>query len=336
MFPPLPFEKLNETDIREEVIAPLLRRLGYQSGATNNIIREQSLRYPHLFLGRKDPKKDPELRGKADYILEVGGRLRWVIEAKSPEVAIDVEAIEQGWTYSNHPEVRAVYFVISTGRRLSVFRTTDGPNAGPVLSLAYEELDTKFQVLANVLSPEAIARDFPSLEVDVGLPIARGLRSLARITNGVIRYERNSLNSAPLNELQVGITFGAIERDENGKLVAFLKTAVPIRSLQELNERLGLSQFEMVSDDTQLSEDCDRPTVLRYENTIVLPEGEEVLDISTWRKLRLLKNITCDVSATAKGCCRAGAFAGQFVSLLWYREFGLNVSLEGSFEVHLA
>ncbi len=149
MFPALPFEKLNEADIREEVIAPLLRLLGYQSGTANNIIREQSLRYPRLFLGRKDPKKDPELRGKADYILEVGGRLRWVVEAKSPEVAIDIDAIEQAWTYSNHPEVRAIYFAVSNGRRITVFRTADGPNAGPVLSLAYEELDAKFHVLAK-------------------------------------------------------------------------------------------------------------------------------------------------------------------------------------------
>ena len=155
-------------------------------------------------------------------------------------------------------------------------------------------MDTKFQVLANVFSPEAITRDFPSLDVDIGVPIARGLRSLARVTNGVIRYERNSLNFAPLNELQVGITFGAVERDENGTLVAFLKTTGPSRSPQELNERLGLARFEMVSDDAQLSEDFNQPTVLRYENTIVLPQGEEVLDISKWRKLRLLQNITCD------------------------------------------
>ncbi len=159
---------------------------------------------------------------------------------------------------------------------------------------------------------------------------------MARITNGVIRYERNSLNFAPLNELQIGITFGALERDEDGKLVAFLKTAGPSRSLQELNERLGLAQFEMVSDDPQLSEDPDRPTVMRYENTIILPQGEEVLDISTWRKLRLLKNITCDVTAAAEGCYKRGTFFGQFVSHLRYREFGQSISLEGSFEVHLA
>jgi len=336
VFAALPFEKLNEADIREEVIAPLLRKLGYQSGAENNIIREQSLRYPRHFLGRKSPKKDPELRGRADYILEVKGRLRWVVEAKSPEVDIDLEVIEQVWTYSNHPEVRAIYFAISNGRRTVVFRTVDGPGACPILSLAYEQLDAEFQVLANLLSPEAIERDFAGIEVDVGVPIAPGLRSVARITNGVMNYERNSLNFRPLNELQVAITFGAMERNEDGKIVAFVKTSGPTRSLQELNERLGLAQFEMVSDDTQLSVSPDSPTVLRYANTITIPAGEEVLDISTWRKLKLSKNITCDISSAAAGYYKLGRFSGEFLSHLRYRELGVDLSLEGSFEVHLA
>jgi hypothetical protein len=38
---PVPrFEEFNETDVREEIIASLLRALGYCSGTDNNIIRE--------------------------------------------------------------------------------------------------------------------------------------------------------------------------------------------------------------------------------------------------------------------------------------------------------
>ena len=336
MFTPLPFEKLNETDVREEVIAPLLCRLGYKTGGENNIIREQSLRYPRISLGRKDPKKDPELRGKADYILEVGGRLRWVIEAKAPEVAIDVDAIEQAWTYANHPEIRAIYFVLCNGRTLWVFRTAHGPDAEALLSLIYEEFDTSFQLLTNSLSPEALVRDFPSVEVDVGLPIAPGLRSLARITNGVIRYEHNSLNLVLLNELQVGITYGAVERGETGKLIAFLKTLVPSRSLQQLNERLGLAQFEMISEDTELSTDFHDPTVFCYRNTIILPVGEEILDLTTWRRIKVPMNITCDVTAKAQGVYRERLFSGAFESFTRYHQFDLDLTLSGSFEVHLA
>lgn len=168
---PLPFENLNESDIREEILAPLIRQLGYRSGTSNNVIREQSLRYPMQFLGRKDPQKDPALRGKADYILEVQQRVRWVIEAKAPEVPVGLDEIEQAWTYASHPEVRAVFFLLCNGRVLLVYRTVHGPEAPPVLSLTYEQLEQDFQVLWNLLSPEALLRDFPDVQIDVGVPI---------------------------------------------------------------------------------------------------------------------------------------------------------------------
>lgn len=333
---PLPFESLNETDIREEVLAPLIRSLGYRSGTPNNVIREQSLRYPMLSLGRKDAKKDPALRGKADYILEVQQRVRWVIEAKAPEVSFGVDDIEQAWTYANHPEVRAVYFALCNGRVLLVYRTVHGPEAPPVLSLTYEQLESDLQVLSNLLCPDALLRDFPDVEIDVGVPIAPGLRSIARITNGLIRYEANSLGSAVLSELQNGIREGAIERDSNGTLVAFLKTGGPSRSLQELNERLGLSTFEMTSPDTQLSCDPSRPTSFTYAHRVILPAGEKVLDLNTWKHIQLPRNITCNVRSEASGVFENRTFSGRFMTDMHYVEAGMTVNMSGSFEVHLA
>src|SRR5690606_15162772 len=122
----LNFKNFNETDVREEVLAPLIRMLGYRSGSKDNVVREQSLRYPRAFLGRKNTKKDPILRGKADYILEVGSTVRWVIEAKSPDVEIDFDSVEQAYTYANHPEIRAVYFALCNGKRFVVFQTNLG------------------------------------------------------------------------------------------------------------------------------------------------------------------------------------------------------------------
>jgi hypothetical protein len=89
----------------------LLRYLGYRSGTSANVIREQSLslRYPKASLGRKNPKKDPELRGRADYICKIDDSVQWIIEAK-PAQDITINDIEQAYTYANHPEVRAVYF----------------------------------------------------------------------------------------------------------------------------------------------------------------------------------------------------------------------------------
>jgi hypothetical protein len=336
LFAPLPFDRLNETDIREEVIAPLLRQLGYRAGSENNVIREQSLRYPKISLGLKKPKKDPELRGKADYILEVNGRLRWMIEAKAPEVAIDIDAVEQAYTYANHPEIRAIYFALCNGRTLSVFRTNEGPNAAAILSLPYEQFDRKFQTLINLLSPEALALNFANAEIDGGRPLAPGLRSVARITNGIIRYEHNGLDLPLLNQFQVWIKHGAVEREETtGKLIAFLKTEVGTRSLQELNERLGVADFEMLSEETELSTDSAHPTVFWYRGTVTLPAGEEIFNLATWQHMKLLQNVTSDIISKGQGVYRDRSFSGAFESVTRYREFGQSLTLAGSFNIHL-
>jgi len=62
-FPHLEFEKLNEAE-----------HLGYRSGTQYDIIYERLLRYPRASLGRKNPERDPPLRGQADYMLEINGR----------------------------------------------------------------------------------------------------------------------------------------------------------------------------------------------------------------------------------------------------------------------
>jgi Type I restriction enzyme R protein N terminus (HSDR_N) len=331
---PIPFATLNETDVREEIIAPLLRKLGYRSGTRNNIIREQSLRYGRLSLGRKDPKKDPELRGKADYILEVDKRLRWVIEAKAPDAVLNNDEVEQAWTYANHPEVRAIYFALCNGRTFVVYRTVHSPEARPILSVVYERFDQDFHLVDGILGRDALLRDFPSTELDVGLPIAPGLRSIARITGGVVRYEKNSLNSPVLSELQAVVEEGAVERNETGGLIAFLRARVPIRSLQEVNERLGLSTFEMSTIDNQLSLDSSTPTVLIYENTITLPEGEKLLDMSKWQQIALPMNIQCHVRAEARGSFQNGLFSGSFETKI--ESSLISVGMSGLFEVHLA
>lgn len=336
MFEPLDFTSFNEMDVREEILAPLIRVLGYRSGTENEVIREQSLRYPRAFIGRKKPNTDPVLRGKADYILEAGGKVRWVIEAKSPDAGIDVDAIEQAFTYANHPEVRAVYFVLSNGKDFAIFQTNQGPEQYPVMEFEYEELNERLPQLRNLLGPEALLRDYPSIVPDLGNPLGLGLRSLVRIANGLIRYEHNSLGNPVLNELQTGITEGAVERDESGHMVAFLKTHGPSQSLQELNERLGLSSFEMISPDEQISIDREKPTIFLYDNTLILPQGEKILDMNTWSHIELSINISCHVVACAKGVLEGNKFSGRFTTEMNYIEAKMMIEMAGSFEIYLA
>src|SRR5687768_3447727 len=71
-------EGMNETDVRETIVRPFIHALGYAYGTPNHIRTEYPLRYGKTFLGRKNPSKDPDLRGRADYICEVVSHGRWV------------------------------------------------------------------------------------------------------------------------------------------------------------------------------------------------------------------------------------------------------------------
>src|SRR5215475_14693399 len=148
-FPTFDFAQLGEPDVREEIIAPLLNHLGYRAGTDWNIIREQSLRYPRVYIGTKKTAKDPLLRGEADYICDVEKKVRWVVEAKSPNVELGPDQIEQAYSYANHPEIRAVYFCVTNGQKFEVYQTNYGPEATPLLSLKYEELNQSIQIIEN-------------------------------------------------------------------------------------------------------------------------------------------------------------------------------------------
>lgn len=335
-FEPLDFDQLNETDVREEILAPLLRELGYRAGTNNNIIREQSLRYPRSHLGRKEPRKDPELRGKADYIAQADRKIRWTIEAKSPTTGITTDEIEQAYTYANHPEVRAVYFCICNGRELRIYQTNRGPDADPLLVLPYEELNRSFQVVENLLSPASLLRDHPDQELDFGRPIGPGLRSIVRITGGHITYIENSLNLPQLRGLTVTITTGAVERSETGQLIAFLRTQSPFVSFQKLNERLGLSHFEVVSEDDVVSTDPTRPTEFSSVQEVIIPAGEKILDLQTWQEVQLTGNLPCRTYTLAKGILVQQDFVGDFYVEITYVELKATIEIVGKFEIHLA
>jgi hypothetical protein len=117
------FDTMNETDVREILVRPLLDQLGYRHGTEAAIITEKTLRYEKAFLGRKNPKKDPLLVGRADYICEVNSYGRWVVEVKSPTDALAQDVVEQAHTYASHPEVAATFLLVTNGRTFRLYET---------------------------------------------------------------------------------------------------------------------------------------------------------------------------------------------------------------------
>lgn len=337
-FEPIDFQQLNESDIREEVIAPLLRRLGYRSGTMNNVIREQplSLRYPKAFLGTKDPSKDPLLRGKADYICEVEGPIRWVIEAKQPNAEISVDDIEQTYTYANHPEIRAAIFCVCNGRELRVYQTNLGPDAQPLFVIPYIEFDQRFDEIENLLSPAAVRREFPMHVVDAGKPLGPGLRSIVRVTGGYIEYAENSMNLRTIKNMLLAITGGSVERNEHGHMVASVRTLSSFASLQRLNEKIGMEGIEAVSTDSLISTDADHPTRFVSERRVIFPKGEKLLNLTTWREEIIPVNIICNTQTISEGFLKSNVFSGKFSLRIKLSIAPRPIDASGIFEIYVA
>ena len=72
--------EFKEDSVRENIIAPLLRGIGWSSSGTNKIIRSRSLTHPYVMFGSQKRK----LTVIPDYLLTVNGKPCFVLDAKSP------------------------------------------------------------------------------------------------------------------------------------------------------------------------------------------------------------------------------------------------------------
>jgi Type I restriction enzyme R protein N terminus (HSDR_N) len=334
-FPKLNFDLLNEADIREEIIAPLLKHLGYGSSTPNNIIREQYLTYQKLSLGKRK-SSDPPLRGYADYICEAGGLVRWVIEAKPPGETLGKLALEQAWSYANHPEIHAVYFVVTNGREFKLFQTNRGPKVEALFECTYEQLEERLNALDSLLAPDAILKAHPTQLIDTGVPLGPGLRSLVRITSGGVRLIKCSPHIEALLQLQLRFQNGSIEGTDDGTLVTNLDIEFPIAAIQAINEEVGLNHMRLNTTSTLLSIDPQHPTVFESTRSILLQCGQMVLNVMNWTNVVIPENINSVIRTRATGHLVGVTFMGKYSANIFYKEVNTTVELEGEFKMQLA
>jgi len=307
------FVAMNETDVREEVIAPLIKKLGYRTGTEHNVIRELGLAYSRVQLGR-EKATDPPVRGKADYVLEAGGRVRWVIEAKAPSAPLDAAVEAQAWSYANHPQVRAVYFLVTNGRHFRLYATNRGPDAPAILEFAYEEIAQRIGAIAGILSPAAMLRDHPDVVIDEGEPLGPGLRSTVRISSGRLKVEWVEPKVAPVDLMTTNIVDGTATRRPGGGIAVTYRTEVGVTPLQTFNEQIGLNLVELATDDNALSTDPERPSVFRASPKFIVPKGTPSLDINTWKEGEAFSDFTVDIAIEASGHLAGQDFIGKFSS----------------------
>jgi DNA modification methylase len=140
-----------EDSVREVLILPILKALGYKTKGPNRIIRSRTLKHPFVKIG----SQEREIKITPDYLLEAHGRSLWVLDAKGPnEVITSGGHTEQVYSYAIHPEIRANYFALCNGREFVVFPVNQ---ATPVLHFHLQDIESYWPKLVELLGPIAAA-----------------------------------------------------------------------------------------------------------------------------------------------------------------------------------
>lgn len=151
------FEALNsrsfkEDSVREELVLPLLKQLGYKASGSARINRSRKLEHPFVVIGSKKHK----IQIYPDYTLEVDGEPAFVLDAKAPGEDIHRgQNVEQAFSYAIHPDVRTSLYALCNGHELIVFHISQ--NAA-VLSVALSEIDKKWDAIVALVGPNAFRK----------------------------------------------------------------------------------------------------------------------------------------------------------------------------------
>jgi hypothetical protein len=276
-FSRLRVDAMNEADVRETIVRPLIDALGYTNGGDAYVRSERTLRYDRAFLGRQNAKKDPSLVGRADYECGITAFGRWIVEVKTPAEDLTIEDAQQAHTYAAHPEIAAELYLLTNGRSFKLYQTSFPDK--PVTEWALEDTAARFDIIENILGPESLRKRATRRAPDVDKPLGKGLPSRMRFVGGAVTYSeyRSPIQSvaAATTTLFQGhrstITNGGLRRDERGLLTADIQLAAYFADLDLLNRAFGMDRFTFDSADEYVSTNSEAPTVFQNFASAFIP-----------------------------------------------------------------
>src|SRR5438045_143853 len=96
-----------EDAVREDVVSPLLKELGYKPSGDIRMIRTPALTHPFVYIGTMQR----QINIYPDYILQINGTTVFTLDAKAPnEDIIKGKNVEQAYSYAIHKDVRTFYY----------------------------------------------------------------------------------------------------------------------------------------------------------------------------------------------------------------------------------
>jgi hypothetical protein len=161
-------KEFKEDSVREELVAPIIKRLGYSLTGDSRVVRSRCLVHPYVAIGSQRRK----VSIVPDYLFLSEGKPFWVLDAKAPtEEILNSTHVEQAYSYAIHPEVRAELFALCNGHRFVLFSVRQFE---PVLDFELRHIDSNWERLFRILNPEIKAHpDSVEYHPDFGMHLRR-------------------------------------------------------------------------------------------------------------------------------------------------------------------
>ncbi|XOQ12195.1 MAG: HSDR-N-2 domain-containing protein [Serratia liquefaciens] len=173
MFDSFDFSILDDPDfkedsVREELIVPFIKSLGYKLTGDSKIVRSKSLVHPYVSIGSKQRK----VSITPDYVFYSDDKPYWILDAKAPNEKIEKSKhVEQAYSYAIHPEIRAEFYALCNGREFALYEVR---KFEPIILFKLEEISAHWDSLYRILNPNIKAN--PALldyNPDYGLFVKR-------------------------------------------------------------------------------------------------------------------------------------------------------------------
>ncbi len=160
--------EFKEDSVREEIVLPIIKGLGYSANKPNQIIRSRKLLHPFVSIG----SKRKEVFIIPDYLFEIDGKPAWILDAKAPtESIIKSIHVEQAYSYAIHSEVRVKYFALCNGKEFALYNIEE---FDPILYFPTKAIPLYWDNLGQFLQPQNVLKESSFVYAkDLGLHLKR-------------------------------------------------------------------------------------------------------------------------------------------------------------------
>lgn len=226
--------EFKEDSVREELILPIVKGLGYGASKPYQIIRSRKLLHPFVSIG----SKRKEIFLIPDYLFEVDSKPAWILDAKAPsESILKTTHVEQAYSYAIHSEVRVNYFALCNGKEFVLYNIE---KISPILHFPLRAIPLYWATLKKYLAPQNVFVNSPfRLSKDLGLHLKR---------LGFDRFENLIFPNVPVTNIgqldpDMFSLSGGVEQDGTRYVVTFdfshqvfmqFKGKIPDQAFQKL------------------------------------------------------------------------------------------------------